>query len=144
VVAELFYILCRRKGEMFAKEAVDALLGKRYVYVVSSTELDVEAGRYKCERSVSLADCYVFGVARLLDATAVFAKREEDVTNEVWERDFGAELLFLEDLAARQAKFSSGLHRRSTRVPSFRPIRLDCAGSSSAMGSLTARCLRRE
>jgi uncharacterized protein len=96
-VAELFYILCRRRGEKFAHEAVDALLGSGYVQVASSTELDVCAGTFKCERSVSLADCYVLALARLLGAVAIFAKREEDIVKEMTKREFDVGISFLED-----------------------------------------------
>jgi len=97
-VAELFYILCRRKGREFAREAVEALLWSGYVRVGSSTELDVEAGRYKCERSVSLADCYVLAMAKLLGAAAVFARREHDLAREMSLRKFDVGVLFLEDI----------------------------------------------
>jgi predicted nucleic acid-binding protein len=96
-VAELFYILCRRKGEKFAHEAVDALLGSGYVHVASSPELDVQAGSYKCERSISLADCYVLALARSLGAAAVFARREEDIVKEMGKREFDVGIAFLED-----------------------------------------------
>jgi uncharacterized protein len=98
-VAELFYILCRRRGEKFALEAVDALLGSGYVNVASSTRLDVEAGSYKCGRSVSLADSYVFALAKLLGGAAVFARREEDVAREAAKKGFDVGIVFLEDLA---------------------------------------------
>jgi hypothetical protein len=98
-VAELFYILCRRKGEEFALEAVDALLGSGYVNVASSTRLDVEAGRCKCAWSMSLADSYVFALAKLLGGTAVFARREEDVARETAKEEFDVDMVFLEDMS---------------------------------------------
>jgi len=98
-IAELFYILSRRRGEAFALEAVEALLGSGHVQVASSTRLDIEAGRYEYTRSVSLADCYVLALAKLLGTAAVFARREEDLGREVAERRFDVDIIFLEDLA---------------------------------------------
>ena len=98
-IAELFYILCRRRGEKFALEAVDLLLRTGYIDVASSSRLDIEAGRFKCERGVSLADCYVFALAKILGGAAVFARREEDVRREMAERKFDVDVIFLEDFA---------------------------------------------
>lgn len=97
-VSELFYILCRRRGERFAREAVEALLKSGHLSVASSDEVDLEAGAYKCARSVSLADCYVLAVAKVFNATAMFAKRENDLGGEVSKKLFDVEVVFLEDL----------------------------------------------
>ncbi len=97
-VSELFYILCRRRGERFAREAVEALIKSGRLSVASSDEVDLEAGAYKCARSVSLADCYVLAVAKVFNATAVFAKRENDLSREASKKLFDVEVIFLEDL----------------------------------------------
>jgi predicted nucleic acid-binding protein len=96
-ISELFYILCRRKGDSFASEAVESLLRTNYVSVLSSDEVDMEAGRYKCSRAISLADCYVLAVAKNQNASAAFAKREEDITKEMRRRPFDVRTFFLED-----------------------------------------------
>lgn len=98
-IAELFYILCRRKGEQFAKEATEALLQSGLASLVSHQQLDIRAGRYKCDRNLPLADCYVLALGRLLGGTAVFARREADLTHESSRKDLGVRVLFLEDLA---------------------------------------------
>lgn len=100
-VSELFYILCRRRGERFAREAAEAILKSGRLSVVSSERVDLEAGAYKCARSVSLADCYVLAVAKVFNATAVFAKRENDLSREADRRSFDVETVFLEDLTAK-------------------------------------------
>lgn len=97
-VSELFYILCRRLGEDFAREAVGALLNSGRVSVVSSDEVDMEAGAYKCARGVSLADCYVLAVAKAFNAAAVFAKREDDLDREAGRKPVDVEMVFLEDM----------------------------------------------
>ncbi len=97
-VAELFYLLCRRKGPRFARGTLDTVLGSGYLSRFSSKSLDVEAGRYKCSRSISLADCYVLATAKLLNAAALFAKREDDVVREIKKAPLDVRILFLEDL----------------------------------------------
>ncbi|MFI5422280.1 MAG: PIN domain-containing protein [Nitrososphaerales archaeon] len=96
-ISELFYILCRRKGDNFAGNAVESFLRTNYVSIVSSDDLDIEAGRYKCSRAISLADCYVLAVAKVQNASAVFAKKEDDIAREIRRRRFDVRILFLED-----------------------------------------------
>ena len=96
-ISELFYMLCRRKGEQLARELTSTLLKTNYVSVLSSDDLDMEAGHYKCSRAISLADCYVLSVAKMMSAAAVFAKREEDLRKEIGRHPFDVKLLFLED-----------------------------------------------
>jgi predicted nucleic acid-binding protein len=104
VASELFYILCRRRGERFAREAVDALLKSGRLSVVSSDEIDAEAGAYKCARSISLADCYVLAVAKVFGSAALFARRESDMSAEARKKSFDAEVVFLEDFGRERKK----------------------------------------
>ena len=97
-VAETFYILCRRKGPGYAQDTIATVLESGYLSRVSSNELDVEAGRYKCARGVSLADCYVLATAKLMHAAALFARREDDIKRESERDPFDVQLIFLEDL----------------------------------------------
>ena len=99
-ISELFYMLCRRKGEQLAHDVTSTLLKTNYVSVLSSDELDMEAGHYKCSRAISLADCYVLSVAKMMNAAAVFARREEDLRKEIGRYPFDVKLLFLEDFKA--------------------------------------------
>ncbi len=103
-ISELFYMLCRRKGVQFARESTSTLLKTNYVSVLASDELDMEAGRYKCSRAISLADCYVLSVAKAMNATAVFARREEDLGKEIARNPFDVKLLFLEDFKTLLSK----------------------------------------
>jgi predicted nucleic acid-binding protein len=97
-ISELFYILCRRKGDKFASEALESLLKSGFISPISSDELDMQAGRYKCSRAISLADCYTLAVAKIFDVVALFAKREEDIRVESERQPFDVKLLFLEDI----------------------------------------------
>ena len=101
-VSELFYILCRRRGERFAREATEALLKSGRLSLVSSDELDIQAGVYKCARGISLVDCYVLAAAKVLDCAATFARREDDLKREMTKAPFDLEIIFLEDLVKRK------------------------------------------
>ncbi len=70
---------------------------KPVISLVSSDEIDMQAGCYKCARSISLVDCYVLAVAKIQNVPAVFARREEDLENELQRRPFDVKPLFLED-----------------------------------------------
>ena len=100
--SELFYILCRRRGERFARETLEAVLRSGRVSVAASDDIDVEAGAYKCARSISLADCYVLAVAKVMNATAVFARREADMGKEADRKPFDVDVLFLENMTGRK------------------------------------------
>jgi uncharacterized protein len=101
-ISELFYMLCRRKGDEFASKAIETLLKSSYLSVVSSDEIDIQAGRYKCARAISLADCYVLAIAKIQSVPAVFARREEEVEKELERKPFDVKLLFLEDYLSRK------------------------------------------
>lgn len=98
-LSELFYVLCRRRGEAFARQSVNSFLRGQYASVVASNELDLIAGAFKCERTISLADCYVLGLAKLEGASALFARRENELEKETKRKPFDVPLQFLEDLA---------------------------------------------
>jgi len=96
-LSELFYVLCRRKGKAFARESTNMFLRAQYASVIASDELDITAGAYKCERAISLADCYVLGLAKLEGAAALFARRERDLEKEIEENPLDVQVQFLED-----------------------------------------------
>ncbi len=97
-LAEVFYTLCRRKGVNFAKESVTTFIQTHYCNFEDSDDLAIEAATYKCERAVSLADCYVIALAKLRGSTAVFARKEKEIVSEMRRKKFDVPILFLEDL----------------------------------------------
>jgi len=97
-VAELFYVLCRRRGIKVANDYVHAFLDAGRSVLSDSDENDIVAGAYKCERAMSLADCYVIATAKSHSASAVFARHEKDLDVEIKRKRFDVEVLFLEDL----------------------------------------------
>ena len=97
-LTEVFYTLCRKRGINFAKESVTTFIQTRYCTFEDSDDLAIEAAAYKCERAVSLADCYVIALAKLRGSTAVFARREKEIVAEISRKKFDVPILFLEDL----------------------------------------------
>jgi len=97
-VAELFYVLCRRRGIKAATDYTHAFLDAEHGVLSDSDEIDIAAGAYKCERAMSLADCYVIATAKSHSASAVFARHEKDLDAEIKRKRFDVEVLFLEDL----------------------------------------------
>lgn len=96
-ISESYFTLCRKEGKDYADEAIQSLMLSNYVNVLSSDEIDIEAGRYKCSRALSLADCYVLGVAKVKRIPAMFAKREDDIRKELEKQSFDVRAFFLED-----------------------------------------------
>ncbi len=97
-ITELFYVLCRRFSSEFAEEKVTLLLESNYVKVEHSSELCLEAGKIKCERRISLADCYIIALAKMLAGKAMFARREREIQKESDRKPFDVEIIYAEDL----------------------------------------------
>ena len=96
-IAELRYILCRRLGPVNSNECVDKLLASGYVAVEETSSLILEASKIKCERAISLADCFCLALAKKLFCRALFARREIDLAKEMKKKPFEIETRFLED-----------------------------------------------
>lgn len=96
-IAELRYIACRKLGLIESKERVDKLLASGFIHVEETSFLIEEAARLKCERAISLADCFCLALARRFACRALFARREGDLVREMRKKTFDVEILFLED-----------------------------------------------
>jgi predicted nucleic acid-binding protein len=96
-VVELMYVVCRKHGLAVSKKRVDDVLQSGYFHVEDSSFLIEDAARLKCERALSLADCFCLALARRFACRALFARREGDLTREMRKKTFDVEILFLED-----------------------------------------------
>ncbi|NOZ77270.1 MAG: type II toxin-antitoxin system VapC family toxin [Euryarchaeota archaeon] len=96
-VVELGYILCRRVGREEAKKRIDKLLASGYVAVEDTSPLMDAASAYKCERAISLPDCFSLALAGRLSVPVLFATREKELVKEMERRPFDVEILFLRD-----------------------------------------------
>ncbi len=94
-LSEAYYVLCRKRGPKHADAVVSVFLQGDYAEMLASTEIDMAAGKYKCERAISLADCYVLAAAKLRHATALFARPESDLLEEMEKHTFDVEIAFL-------------------------------------------------
>jgi len=97
-IAEVKYILCRKLGWEESCRRVEKLLNSGYINMYRTDSLIDLAAKYKCERSISLADCFTLALAKKLGCKALFARREQELIREVEKKKFDVEILFLEDL----------------------------------------------
>ena len=65
--------------------------------VIEGREIQMIAGKYKCERAISLSDCFTMGVSKSIGYPALF-KEEEEIRKEINKKAFDVELFFLEDI----------------------------------------------
>jgi len=97
-LAEALYVLCRHIGWRTASEKVTSLVRSGYFIVEDVGRIFELSAKYKCERKVSLADCFTLGLAKYVSAPALFAVREKELADENEKRPFDVQILFLEDL----------------------------------------------
>ena len=96
-IAELRYILCRKLGWRESNQRVNKLLASGYIRVEDTLALTTEASKIKCGRAISLPDCFTLALAQKIAGRALFARKEQDLTNEMQRKPFDMEILFLED-----------------------------------------------
>jgi predicted nucleic acid-binding protein len=98
-VAELRYVVCRRLGLAESQDRVDRLLASGYVQVEDLSSLIKAAARLKCERVLSLADCFCLALAKRFACKALFARKERELVEEMKKKPFDVEVVFLEDFS---------------------------------------------
>ncbi len=94
-IVEMTYVLCRRVGPALALKKRDLLLKSRVFEVVPVSELADEAAMVKCERALSLADCFTIALTQVYGCPAVFAKKEKELEREMKRKPFKVRILFL-------------------------------------------------
>ncbi len=94
-IAEVGYILCRRIGHDLAKRSIEALLSSGYLSVEEDNSIHLIASDLKCERAISLPDCYTFAVAEVTSSRPVFVSKEHELLKEIDRKPFKVEPLFL-------------------------------------------------
>jgi predicted nucleic acid-binding protein len=95
-VAELKYILCRNLGWQESNERANKLLASGYVKVEDTFALVNEASKIKCQRAISLPDCFTLALAQKIVGGALFARKEQDLTREMRKKPFEMNIVFLE------------------------------------------------
>ena len=96
-ITELRYVLCRKLGWQQSKERVNKLLASGYFTVEDTSQLINEAAKIKCQRAISLPDCFILALAHKIDGNALFARQEQELADEMGKKSFGITLLFLEE-----------------------------------------------
>ena len=96
-LVELRYILCRKLGKEAAWAKVEKLLGSGYIIVEDASDLMDAAASLKCERRISLPDCFTLALADRMRVTALFATKEVEIVREMEKIPFGVELGFIEE-----------------------------------------------
>jgi predicted nucleic acid-binding protein len=94
-VVEMEYVLCRRLGWSVAEEKGRYLLRSQVMNIVETGVLMSEAAKLKCERALSLPDCFTLALAKIFDCKAYFLKREEEMEKEIKRRSFDTGVEFL-------------------------------------------------
>ena len=97
-ITELRYVLCRKLGWQQSEERVNKLLASGYFKVEDTSQLINEAAKIKCERAISLPDCFILALAHKIEGNALFAHQEQELAEEIEKKSFGITLLFLEEL----------------------------------------------
>jgi len=95
----VWYILCRRLGKQEADTRLESLLESGYMHVIPTSELIGLTSAYKCERSISLPDCFILALADKMSVPALFALREAELVKEISSKSFGVKILFLEEVS---------------------------------------------
>jgi predicted nucleic acid-binding protein len=97
-ITELRYVLCRKLGWQQSKERVNKLLTSGYFKVEDTSQLINEASKIKCQRALSLPDCFILALAHKIAGNALFARQEQELADEMVKKPFAITLLFLEEL----------------------------------------------
>ncbi len=84
-------------GKEEAHARVKYLLDSGYIVLYEDTKLIELAAEYKCRKKVSLADCFTLALAKKISSPALFAKRKEELLEEMSKEPFDVKIMFLED-----------------------------------------------
>jgi predicted nucleic acid-binding protein len=96
-IAELKYVLCRKIGWTESNGRVNKLLASGYIKIEGTLTLINEASKMKCSRTISLPDCFTLALAQKIGGNALFARREQDLTNEMQRKPFEVGIIFLDE-----------------------------------------------
>jgi predicted nucleic-acid-binding protein len=92
VLTEVFYVICRQKGEEEAERIVNNL--EKIAFVVPTSELVLPAGKIKCIRSISLSDCFSCSIGQKYKIPVLF-KEEQELIDEKRKRAFDFNLILI-------------------------------------------------
>ena len=98
VSTEAKYILCRKLGEHEASSRMKDISDSGLIEIEPlSPIISNLAAKYKCKRSVSLADCFGLALAKSMELPILFARSESEILKEMKKDSFDVEIRFLEN-----------------------------------------------
>ena len=92
---ETEYIVCRKVGHDKARKSVEALVESGFLMIDDNPLVHQTAANIKCQRSISVVDCYTFAVAEVTSSVPVFASEDAEIVREMKKRPFHLAPLFL-------------------------------------------------
>lgn len=96
-LSEASYVLCRRLGYEHATSKIRALVASGYFEIKQTADILELASKYKCERSLSIVDCFALALGKELELPVLFSKREKELEKEIKIKPFDVRIFFLED-----------------------------------------------
>jgi len=93
-IVELRYIICRKVGWMKSSEIVDKLIRSRYIKIIDIKEISEQAALLKCQRTLSLVDCFTIAAGEITKMNVVFARKEKELENELKRNPFKTSIIF--------------------------------------------------
>ncbi|MEM3070732.1 MAG: PIN domain-containing protein [Candidatus Bathyarchaeia archaeon] len=94
-LVEMEYVLCRKLRSKIAEEKRRYLLESNMINIIETNVLMNEVAKLKCERALSLPDCFTLSLAKIFNCEALFVKREKEIEEEVKRKSFNIEIEFL-------------------------------------------------
>ena len=76
---------------------MNKLIASGYFKVEDTLPLINKAAQTKCERALSLPDCFILSLAQKIAGSALFARKEQELANEMQKKPFDVKLVFLEE-----------------------------------------------
>ena len=97
-LVELRYIICRKAGWKKASEIIDKLIRSRYVGIIDIKEISERAALLKCQRALSLVDCFTIAAGETMKMNVMFARRKKELESEVKRKPFKIAIIFATDV----------------------------------------------
>jgi predicted nucleic acid-binding protein len=97
-ITEAQYIICRTLGAPVAETKITDLLASNAYDIACVSSLRPAASKIKCQRAISLADCFTIALASTRGIPALFATREAELDRELKKSSFPAAIYFLDEL----------------------------------------------
>ncbi len=105
-LTEAQYILCRKIGPVKANRKLQDLVDSNYYEIWQLNSLRNDASVLKCQRALSLPDCFIIALAMKNSIPAIFATREKVLDRELHKQPFPISVYFLDEVDLNKATSS--------------------------------------